>query len=157
MGQMQIRPISDEEYADAMEMVWRVFLKYNASGYSHEGVLNFRKFLTDETLYLRYREGEYPMFGFFDDKGEPKGVISLRNKNHISLLFVDDSFRNRGVGKRLLDYLCTYCREYEAQTVITVNSSPYAVGFYRKYGFVDTGEEQMSDGITFTPMEYVLL
>ena len=154
---MVIRPVRDEEYADAMELVWSVFLDCNASGYSNEGVFNFRKFLTDETLYLRYREGEYPMFGFFDDKDEPKGVISLRNGNHISLLFVDREYRNRGIGKRLLDYLCVYCREYQEQVLITVNSSPYAVGFYRKYGFVDTDSEQESDGITYTPMEYVLL
>ena len=154
---MVIRPVLDEEYADAMELVWKVFLECNASAYSNEGVFNFRKFLTDETLYLRYREGEYPMFAFFDDKKEPKGVITLRNNNHISLLFVDGEYRKRGVGKRLLEYLCEYCREYQGQRVITVNSSPYAIGFYRKYGFVDTDREQMSDGITFTPMEYVLL
>ena len=46
---MVIRPVLDEEYADAMELVWKVFLECNASVYSNEGVFNFRKFLTDET------------------------------------------------------------------------------------------------------------
>ena len=35
---------------------------------------------------------------------------------------------------------------------VTVNSSPYAVGFYKKLGFVPLGPEKQADGIRFTPM-----
>ena len=35
---------------------------------------------------------------------------------------------------------------------ITVNASPYAVGFYEKNGFVTLDKEQKTDGIRFTPM-----
>jgi len=38
---------------------------------------------------------------------------------------------------------------------ITVNSSPYAVKIYEKLGFVPDGNEQMVDGIRFTPMTYM--
>ena len=39
------------------------------------------------------------------------------------------------------------------ENVLTVNSSPYAVDFYHKRGFRDTGAETVADGIRFTPME----
>ena len=153
---MEIREVKGNEYADAMEVAWHVFLKHNAPEYSLEGIQNFRKFLTDETLYKLFSMGEYRIFGFFDDTEKMEGMVSLRNKNHISLLFVDDSFRERGIGTKLLNYLCYYCWGYEGQNEVTVNSSPYAADFYRKYGFTDTGDIQQSDGITFIPMKYEL-
>ena len=38
---------------------------------------------------------------------------------------------------------------------MTVQSSPYAVNFYRKLGFVPTGEEEDYSGIRVTPMEMI--
>ena len=39
---------------------------------------------------------------------------------------------------------------------VTVNASPYAVGFYEKNGFVALNKEQKADGIRFTPMRKAL-
>lgn len=36
---------------------------------------------------------------------------------------------------------------------ITVNSAPFAIDFYHKIGFKDTGKEQTVDGIRFLPMQ----
>ena len=38
---------------------------------------------------------------------------------------------------------------------MTVNAAPYALGFYHKLGFQDTGMEETNDGIRFTPMKRV--
>lgn len=55
-----------------------------------------------------------------------------------------------------------FLREFEApddhvdevyQGRMTVNSSHYAVPIYHRFGFYDTEQEQMQDGIRFTPME----
>ena len=35
---------------------------------------------------------------------------------------------------------------------MTVNSSPYAVGIYRKLGFKAVDDEQSVNGLRFTPM-----
>ena len=152
---MLIRPAAEDDYEEAMELVWEVFSRFNAPEYSDEGVRNFRLFLDDMTLRKMFRTGDYRIFVFtVGDRIE--GVISLRNKNHISLLFVDEKYQNKGVGSRLLKYLCRYCREWEDQEYITVNSSPYAVDFYHKYGFSDTDNVRFSDGISYTPMKYFL-
>jgi predicted GNAT family N-acyltransferase len=44
-------------------------------------------------------------------------------------------------------------REKCMRSVYTVNSSPYAVEFYEKRGFEKVSEEQLKDGIRFTPMK----
>ena len=152
---MLIRPAVEDEYDEAMALVWQVFTRFNAPEYSEEGVKKFRQFLDDKILRKMFRTGDYRIFGFFVDN-RIEGVISLRNKNHISLLFVNEKYQKKGVGSRLLRYLGEYCRDWEDQEFITVNSSPYAVGFYHKYGFKDTDNVRFSDGISFTPMKLVL-
>ena len=44
-------------------------------------------------------------------------------------------------------------QDYEAQ-VFTVNSSPYAVEFYRHLGFKTTDTQQLTDGLRYTPMRF---
>ncbi len=146
-----IREIEESEYSDAMETVWKIFLKYNAPDYCREGIDNFRKFLVDETLYKLFLNKYYRIFAFLEDD-RIEGVASVRNENHISLLFVNGDFQKRGVGTALLDYVRLFCHEYEGKDSMTVNAAPFAVDFYRKYGFSDTGGSQETDGIIYTPM-----
>ncbi len=150
-----IRQIEESEYSEAIATVWKVFLKYNAPTYSADGVYNFRKFLTDEQLFRLFCNGDYPIFASFSDN-DMSGVVSLRNENHISLLFVSEEWQGKGIATRLLEYLCDYCRNKGGLDYITVNSSPYAEGFYHHFGFRDTDELKFSDGITYTPMIFYL-
>ncbi len=150
-----IRPIQDEEWSDTMSMVWRVFLRFETDYYSQEGIQNFRDFITDDTLYMMFRQGVYRVFGCFEGR-KIVGMISVRSVNHISLLFVDEAWQHRGIASGLMRYLCDYLIEEEGQTHVTVNSSPYAIEFYHRMGFTDTDDVQESQGITFTPMKFIL-
>ncbi len=148
-----VRPITNEEWEDAMGLAWKTFLKFEGDVYTQEGIDNFRDFITDQTLRKMFLAGEYIVYGAFY-RGRIIGVISLRNKSHISLLFVDEEFHKMGVGRKLVHALCKIQREIGSYR-LTVNSSPYAVGFYHKVGFVDTNLEQAKDGIRFTPMSWI--
>jgi predicted GNAT family N-acyltransferase len=48
--------------------------------------------------------------------------------------------------------LASYVKEQNGQKRLTVNASPYGVGFYHRLGFRDLGSEKQQDGIIFTPM-----
>ena len=150
-----IRAVKSEEWGDAMALVWRVFLRFESDVYTAEGVDNFYKFITDDVLYMMFKQGEYRVFGCFDDD-EIRGVISVRNKNHISLLFVDEQYQHQGIAAALMRHLCNFLLTEAGQVYTTVNSSPYATGFYHKMGFEDTATEQRSNGIIFTPMRFWL-
>ena len=84
------------------------------------------------------------------------GIISLRNNNHISLLFVEENYHKKGIGTKLIQELAKYLTTEEGITRMTVNAAPYAIGFYHKIGFADTDTEQENDGIRYTPMEYYI-
>ena len=135
-----------------MHLVWKTFLIYEAPVYSPEGVRSFGKFITDSTLKRMFELGEYRMLVAIHEN-EIAGMITLRDKNHISLLFVDEKYHFLGVGRSLVSRLCRYLRDEAGFRHLTVNASPYSVGFYHRIGFRDTGPEALSDGISYTPME----
>ena len=68
------------------------------------------------------------------------------------MLFVDGDYHRRGIGRALISFLSEYVRKEEGLNRLTVNASPYGVGFYHRLGFRDLGPEKQQDGIIFTPM-----
>lgn len=151
----QIRNAYREEWQSAMALAWKTFLRFEADVYSPEGVKNFENFITDSTLYRMFVMGVYQMFVAMDH-GKLVGMITLRDTTHISLLFVDEAYHRRGIGRGLIGYLADYLRTEVGAERVTVNSSPYGVGFYHKMGFRDIRPEETKDGITYTPMEFIL-
>ena len=152
---LSVRPAYREEWDDAMALAWRTFLKFEASDYTLDGIQSFKDFITDSVLYRMFVMGSYQLFCAYD-KDKLIGMISLRNETHISLLFVDEDYHMRGVGRMLMKYLCDYVLKEEGYNKLTVNAAPYAIGFYHKLGFYDTGDPQISEGITYTPMELII-
>ena len=79
---------------------------------------------------------------FYDQK--LIGLIGIRTElEHICFFFVDGQYHRKGVGTKMFDYLL----ENYKGNIITVNSSPYGLGFYKKLGFVPTEEEKTINGI----------
>ena len=79
------------------------------------------------------------------------GMIGIRTElEHICFFFVGGQYHRKGIGTKMFDYLL---ENYKGNN-ITVNSSPYGLGFYKKLGFVPTEEEKTINGIRFTPMIY---
>jgi len=146
-----IRPIQISEWEEAMRVCWDTFLIFEAPEYSKEGIQAFKNFVNDPILKMLFSEGKYIVQAAFC-KGLMVGVVGVRNETHISLLFVDSEYHKRGIARKLM--LKVFEKTYKdfGKRKMTVNSSPYAVGFYHKMGFIDTDVEQLTDGIRYTPM-----
>ena len=151
----QIRNAYRDEWEDAMSLAWRTFLRFEADVYSPEGVKNFENFITDSTLYRMFVVGSYQLFVALDGK-KIVGMLTLRGGTHISLLFVDEKYHRKGIGRALMQYLSNYLLTEMQASRVTVNSSPYGVGFYHRLGFQDLRPQEKKDGIIYTPMEFVL-
>jgi len=147
-----IRFARRDEWDDAMTLVWETFLVFEAPDYLPEGIKSFENFITDSTLKRMFEMGSYQMLVAVLGK-KIIGMITLRDKTHISLLFVEEQYHFRGVGRALVARLCRYLKNEAGERRITVNASPYGVDFYHRIGFKDIGIETLSDGIRYTPME----
>lgn len=149
---IQIRRANIYDWDEAITLAWRTFLKFEAKEYGQEGVKSFRDFLSDSLLHRMFLKGEYPMFIALDGEKQA-GMISLRNKRHISLLFVEEGHHHRGIGRALIECMEKYIRNEYQERTITVNAAPYAIGFYHQIGFEDVAPQLTKDGIIYTPME----
>lgn len=148
----EIRWAWESEWSGAVRMVWSTFLKFEGKDYTEEGIRHFFDFITDDRLYISFLRGEYPMMVALDN-GRIIGVGTIRNRNQLSLLFVEEGCHRMGVGSALLSRLCEYLREEMGEHVMHVMAAPYAVDFYRKQGFLPVGPEEEHSGIRVTAME----
>ena len=140
MVHVSIKRLNKEEIDAALELVWKVFLEFEAPDYTQEGINAFYKSIHDES-YL----AELTVYGAVSNE-ELIGVIAARNNGkHIALFFVDGNFHRQGIGTQLFRTVQT--------DEMTVNSSRYALAVYRKLGFEPVNTEQVLNGLRFTPMK----
>lgn len=76
------------------------------------------------------------------------GFVAFKRRSHLSLLFVRKEFSGRGIGRQLF----TQC--VHDLDEVTVNAAEASVGFYRKIGFVQSGDRFFKNGIWGTPMRW---
>jgi len=82
---------------------------------------------------------------------ELAGAAALRNGSHLFHLFVAPAYQRQGLSRRLWEML--QAGADPGCGMFTVNSSPYAVAVYQRFGFVATGPPVVRNGITFVPMK----
>ena len=98
--------------------------------------------------------GHKKLWGFYQDD-QIIGVIGTRDDLHVSLMFVDRNHHHQGIARALFNTVLAdlKSRQPGKPFVMTVNSSPYAVEVYRRFGFEATAPEQVTKGIRFVPMK----
>ncbi len=147
-----IRWALPEDWDPAMDMVWRTFLKFEGRDYSQEGIDNFDTFIHDGTLRKLFLNGRYQVLVALDGI-RVVGLASVRNGNHLSLLFVDENYHRQGIGRELMRGLCYYLKKEVGERSMTLTAAPYAVDFYKKLGFYALRPEEQVSGIRVTSME----
>ncbi len=151
-SEVLIRKAQISDWEEAMTLIWKTFLKFEAEDYGPQGIENFRNFISDAMLRRMFIIGEYHMFVAICDE-KIVGVISLRDESHISLLFVEETYHRQGIGRRLIDTIGSFSQEEYGKKEITVHAAPYGVEFYEKLGFYKISPLMCSDGIKYTSMK----
>ena len=95
---MRYRALCEKEIELALELVWNVFLEYEAPDYGPQGSDEFYSSLHDPRFL-----GMLRWYGAFQD-GELLGVAATReNGSHIALFFVDGKHHRKGIGRKLFE------------------------------------------------------
>ena len=149
---MQICKLNPKHLREALELVWEVFQEYEAPDYEEMGMKTFQHFIEFHSMREKVESGEMKFWGCYQNS-YLVGVIAIRPVQHISLLFVRGQFHHLGIASRLVRIAIADIKASGPEIpAVTVNSSPYAVGFYKAVGFEPLEEEQKRDGIRYTPM-----
>jgi len=145
------REIQRGEEINACCLVMDCFNEYVAPGYIKEGVAEFSRYVDPDLMKARIANNHFVILAM--DHDNMAGVIEVRNNNHISLFFVKKDHQHQGIGRKLHELAIEKCRTLNPEvTTIDVHSSPYAVHIYQKLGFIKQSEEQISNGIRYTPL-----
>ncbi len=145
---MNINIIDNENLENALNLVMKIFLEYEAPDYSTKGIETFKNSVILNQEYL----STLTFYGAYQNSNL-LGVIATRNNgSHIALFFVDGAYHGQGIGRSLLNTVL----ENSPSNEMTVNSSPFAISIYHHFGFIDTDTEQITDGIKYTPMKLIL-
>jgi GNAT superfamily N-acetyltransferase len=153
--QIRIRTLEEDEIAAAHALVSDVFDEFVAPLLSDEGIAEFKSFIEPPKLLERLRANSSMLAA--EISGEIVGVIGVRDWSHVFLLFVRGDRQGKGIAKSLLAEALQLCKTVKPDLAkITVNSSPNAVGAYRRMGFVPMSEEQLTNGIRYVPMTLTL-
>lgn len=153
---MQICRLNTSQLRTALELIWEVFDEFEAPDYEEMGIKTFQHFIEYHAMLDKMESGEMKFWGCYQNS-YMVGVIAIRPIQHISLLFVRGQFHHLGVASRLVRIAISDIREDKPEIpYVTVNSSPYAVEFYKKIGFEPLGPEETRDGIRFTSMRRTL-
>jgi GNAT superfamily N-acetyltransferase len=88
--------------------------------------------------------------------GELMGVVAVRDNTHLYHLFVAGGFQGRGFSGQLWRHGRQAAMLAGNLKGFTVNSSPFAVPVYERFGFRATGPKVETSGIAFVPMKLEL-
>ena len=77
-------------------------------------------------------------------------------KIYLTRIAVKSSYRNKGIGKILVEYMLLFLKE-QGEKVCYIHSQSYIKEFYENLGFIAFGEEFEEAGIMHTHMKYILI
>ncbi|MEQ9618473.1 MAG: GNAT family N-acetyltransferase [Deltaproteobacteria bacterium] len=145
------RPLRPGEEAEVCNLVARSFNEFIAPEFSEDGIEEFFRYANPRELAKRSLGNHITIVAETD--GAIAGIIEIRGRRHISMLFVDKEFHRRGIAKELVGTALERIGSGSGTPEkITVNSSTFAVPFYESLGFVQTSGPKTIHGVLHIPM-----
>ena len=143
---MHVRKLEQKDLARVSSICVKAFMHSVAPTLSDEGVDTFRGIASADSFSNRMKNDNTILV--YEEGGEIKGVIELKEGRHVAMLFVDPDFQKRGVGTELVSAVMPYARV----EIITVSASLNSVPAYLQYGFVCNGKPDEKAGLKYQPM-----
>ena len=149
------RPMQTGEETGVIQLILNIFTAFVAPAYSKEGIEEFKKFVCPDAFSDRSTLGSIVLLATCEKR--IVGVLEMVEDSHIALLFVETAFQRKGIAGELVRRAIWIGKKRNPGIrKITVNSSPNAVAAYQRIGFKRVGNEQVVNGIRFTPLEWGL-
>ena len=149
----EIRLATAEDIAPALDLAWRMFVKYDSTDYGAEHTERMRRAIEDRLKDLSIYTQRLMVVALAD--GKVVGMIETYGTERSSLLFVDSEYQRKGIATALMSKIANELK-IRGYDKIVLNSSPYGLAFYTRFGFKVVEEEKNPDTPWKTPMQYVL-
>lgn len=149
----EIRFATEVDIPAALDLAWRMFVKYDSSDYGTEHTERMREAIDDRLKDLSIYTQRLLLVALVD--GKVVGMIETYGTNRVSLLFVDSEYHRKGIATALMSKIAgeLKTRGYDK---IVLNSSPHGLPFYKRFGFTVVEDEKNPETPWKTPMSYIL-
>jgi GNAT superfamily N-acetyltransferase len=146
---VEVRRFRPEDAKQVSALVRGVFDEHVAATFEPEGIAEMHCHVSPAAIAGRAETHDT----FVAWQGaRPVGVIEVRDRDHVSMLFVETSHMGLGIATALLARAVEAARA-AGRPAMTVHSSLNAQSFYERAGFVAASEPQRADGFAFVPMK----
>ena len=149
----EIRFALNDDIIPALDLAWRMFVKYDSQDYGVEHTERMRVAIEDRLKNLSIYTQRLMLVAVADDK--VVGALETYGTNRISLLFVDSEYQRNGIATAMMSKIADELKK-RGYDKIVLNSSPYGLSFYEHFGFRVEEEEKNAETPWKTPMSYVL-
>ncbi len=140
---------------DASDLVIRMMNDFIAHDYLEEGVWEFLRCVQSNGVARFSGINHFVLIAEMEE--QIIGTIEIRENNHIVLFCVEKKYRQRGIGRKLLQGALELCKKINTQlSEVTVNSLPGSVFIYERLGFHVEKPEGGRCDLSCTPMSLVL-
>jgi Acetyltransferase (GNAT) family. len=142
---MKIRTATIEDAAAISQLVYSLSAKYITIDFNHEGARNLLASMEATAIEGYLRSGF--RYHIAEENGIVLGVIGVRENKYLYHLFVTEARQKQGLATRLWRVAREACIAAGNPGEFTVNSSRFALPFYRKLGFVQVGAPESRGGV----------
>jgi predicted GNAT family N-acyltransferase len=141
----EIRSLTSAHAAEASAVVEESFLALAADDWRPDARIVFLAATAPAPLQNKVSTMTFAAGAFSDDG--LVGVILMPSPNLLGLLFVRPCWLRMGIGQALWESARAHIEtKFPEVSTVELNSTPYAVGFYKSVGFVPISSEFERDG-----------
>jgi len=151
---LRIRAAKPEDSESISKLICGLVEKFIAGDFSPQGREFLLSTMTVDAISQNMQSGY--SYHVSEVNGVLTGIVAVRDNTHLYHLFVAEQFHHKGIAKKLWQLAMKECLRNGNTGEFTVNSSAYALGVYKKLGFVTQSGPQEKNGVVFYPMKLVV-
>ena len=151
---LRIRAATPEDSESISKLICELVEKFIVGEFSTRGRDFLLSTLTAEAITQNMQSGY--RYHVAEVKESLSGVVAVRGNVHLYHLFVAERFHRKGIARKLWQFAMNECLRNGNTGEFTVNSSAYALGVYKKLGFVAQSGRQEKNGVVFYPMKLII-
>lgn len=151
---MRIRAALPDDSEAISKLICGLVEKFIAEEFSSQGRDFLLSTMTADAIRQSMQSGY--RYHVAEVKGLLAGVVAVKGNAHLYHLFVAEQFHRQGIAKKLWQLAMEECLSHGNTGEFTVNSSAYALGVYKKLGFVTQPGPKEKNGVVFYPMKLIV-